>query len=43
MQPAKRNNLERLESDEGLSLDISDTMDMFTDELPIKAPPVINN
>jgi hypothetical protein len=41
VQAGKRNNLERLESDEGLTLDISDTLDMFTEELPVKAPPVI--
>lgn len=41
-QVAKRRELERLESDEGLSLDISDTMDMFTEEpvKPAKAAPV---
>jgi hypothetical protein len=41
LQPAKRQDLERLDSEEGLNLDISDTLDMFVEQpLPIKTAPV---
>ena len=40
LQPAKRRDLERLESEEGLTLDISDTLDMFTEEPPVNTGPV---
>jgi hypothetical protein len=40
MQPGSRKSLDRLTSEEGLDLDISDTLDMFHDQPPIKTAPV---
>lgn len=40
-QPARRQDLARLDSEEGLNLDISDTLDMFSEEPPpLKVAPV---
>jgi hypothetical protein len=40
LQAGSRKSLDRLTSEEGLDLDISDTLDMFHDQQPIKKAPV---